>query len=418
MLPLSLATIDEAFLRQLCESECPESQTLDFKRELPETIERDKSEPDKKKIELCKDVVAFANADGGHFVYGIQEKAGVANDIVPITTTESADAAERRIRHVLDARIEPKIHGLTFHKVEVAGGYVLILRVPASYDGPHGIRISKNKNNNNQWWRFVMRNGTMVSDMSYDQIRGAFDRTATLAEQARRFIATRRELIAKGETPVRLISDRPHFVVHLMPISGLAGRMTVDLTTIYERSWTDFIKDLGGSDRGYNLDGLLVHSVDRGDGSHYGYRQIFRNGILEGVILAGSVTKDSQGNQKSIVGSSRMSEFFYYSTKMFVEKIKRWGFSGPVLFGFSILNVKDYEFWVGGGYNPYIRPKEADRQHLIPSEVWIEDIEAVDDDGLIDNVIRPLLDTLWQAFGVERCFDFDVATGKFAPRQR
>ncbi|TNJ38949.1 ATP-binding protein [Chlorobaculum thiosulfatiphilum] len=108
MLPLSLASINEARLLELCESECQESQTLDFKRELPETIERDKSEPDKNKIELCKDVVAFANADGGHFVYGIQEKAGIANDIVPITT-ESADAAERRIRHVLDARIEPKI---------------------------------------------------------------------------------------------------------------------------------------------------------------------------------------------------------------------------------------------------------------------------------------------------------------------
>lgn len=407
MLPLSLASINEARLQELCESECPESQTLDFKRELPGKQDQDKHE-------LCKDVVALANAEGGDLVYGIEEKDGVAGSIVGIIT-ESSDAAIRRINQVLDAGIEPKIHGLRIQKIPVSDGYVLILRVPASYDGPHCIRTNSN---NKQQRRFVMRNGTMISDMSYDQIRGAFDRTAMLAEQARRFIANRRELIANGEASVPLISDRPQFVVHLVPIAGLAGRMMVDLKPIYERSWADFFKDLGGGDRGYNLDGLLVHSVDRGDGSHYGYKQIFRNGILEGVILGGSVTKDSQGNQKSIVGSSRMSEFFYYSTKIFVEKIKRWGFSGPVLFGFSILNVKDYEFGVGGGYNPYIRPKEADRQHLVPSEVWIEDIEAVDDDDLIDNVIRPLLDTLWQAFGVERCLDFDSKTGKFVPRQR
>lgn len=415
MLPLSLATIDEAVLRQLCESECPESQTLEFKRELPGKQDQDKSEPDKKKIELCKDVVAFANADGGHFVYGIQEKAGVANDIVPITTTESADAAERRIRHVLDARIEPKIHGLTFHKVEVAGGYVLILRVPASYDGPHGIRISKNKNNNNQWWRFVMRNGTMISEMSYDQIRGAFDRTATLAEQARRFIATRRELIAKGETPVPLKAG-PQLVVHLVPIAGLAGRMTVDLMPIYKNGMHEFTGPFwrNGFSSTFNFDGLVIHTNDMGEDGYHGYNHIFRIGALEGVTLGGGF----QGSKDDkLVEASLMSKFFYNSLKCRIENLKSLSFSGPALFGLGILNVKGYKLHIEIDtlHDLYHRSsKTADHQHLVPSEVWIEDIETVD----IESVIRPLLDTLWQAFGVERCLDFDDKTGKFAPRQR
>lgn len=417
MLPLSLASIDEAFLRQLCESECPESQTLDFKRELPETIERDKSDPDKNKIELCKDVVAFANADGGHFIYGIQEKAGVADDIVPITN-ESADAAERRIRQVLEARIEPQIHGLTFHKVEVAGGYVLILRVPASYDGPHGIRINKNRNNN-QWWRFAMRNGTMISEMSYDQIRGAFDRTATLAEQARRFIGTRRELIAKGETPVPLKAG-PQLVVHLVPIAGLAGRMTVALMPIYKNGMHEFTGPFwqNGFSSTFNFDGLVIHTNDMGEDGYHGYNHIFRIGALEGIWHG--VVRFDDGVQEStddkLVGASLMSKFFYNSLKRLIENLKNIGFSGPALFGLGILNVKGYKLHIEIGtlHDLYQRSsKTVDHQQLVPSEVWIEDIETVD----IDSLIRPLLDTLWQAFGIERCPYFDDATGKFAPRQ-
>jgi hypothetical protein len=290
MLPLSLSNIDEAFLRQLCKDGCPESQTLDFKRELPEKNERDKIDPDKYKDELCKDVAAFANADGGHLVYGIQEKAGVANDIVPIST-ESADAAERRIRHVLEGRIEPQIHGLTFHKIDFAGaGYVLILRVPASYDGPHCIRTEKN---HKQQRRFVMRNGTMISDMSYDQIRGAFDRTATLAEQARGVIATRRQNILDGETPVPLRSG-PKLVVHLVPVAGLAGRMSVDLKQIKRNASLELKgNNWSGSSSTFNLDGLVIHPDGLEKDTYSGYNHIFRTGSLESACFASAGSGES-----------------------------------------------------------------------------------------------------------------------------
>jgi len=392
MLPLSLATIDEAVLRQLCEDGCPESQALEFKRELPGKQDQDKHE-------VCKDVVALANAEGGDLVYGIEEKDGVAGSIVGIIT-ESADVAIRRINQVLDAGIEPRIHGLRIQQIPVSDGYVLILRVPSSYDGPHCIR-SNNKNR-----RFVMRNGTGVVDMSYDQIRGAFDRTATLAEQARRFIATRRELIAKGETPVPLKAG-PQLVVHLVPISGLAGRMTVDLRTVYHRNYNDFISDeWGGGTRFFNIDGLVVYPGFGRDKGEEGYNHIFRTGAIEGVTLGG----ESMEKQLSL-WSLKMSMFYYQSMHRFTEAVKSLKLSGPGLLGLSILNVKGYELVISRHNSSH---KTVDRQHLVPSEVWIEDIDTID----IDSVIRPLLDTLWQAFGVERCLDFDEATGKFKPRQR
>ena len=67
MLLSNLDEISEAYLQGLCEDRATESQTLDFKRELPATDER---------RELQKDVCAFTNADGGDLVYGERQLGG------------------------------------------------------------------------------------------------------------------------------------------------------------------------------------------------------------------------------------------------------------------------------------------------------------------------------------------------------
>ena len=57
-----LSRIDEAYLTQLCVDACPESDSLDFKREPPVKGEAGNQE-------LIKDVCAFANTFGGDLVF-------------------------------------------------------------------------------------------------------------------------------------------------------------------------------------------------------------------------------------------------------------------------------------------------------------------------------------------------------------
>lgn len=118
MLLERLEELDEAKLQKLCDERCPESGTLDFKRDIPGTSDKDKHE-------FLKDVCALANAEGGDLVYGIDEDRGVAKDIVPITS-EMADSAKRRLGQVLDAGLEPRLLGIGFHEIKVTNGYVLI----------------------------------------------------------------------------------------------------------------------------------------------------------------------------------------------------------------------------------------------------------------------------------------------------
>jgi hypothetical protein len=54
----------------------------------------------------------------------------------------------------------------------------------------------------------------------------------------------------------------------------------------------------------------------------------------------------------------------------------------------------------------------ADRNHLMVPETWVDNLESAD----VDEIARPLLDILWQAFDVERCGEYSKA-GIWAPRR-
>lgn len=397
MLLETLDRIDSGLLHKLCADQCPESNTLDFKRELPGGLDKDKHE-------LLKDVCALANTDGGDLVYGVEEKAGVASMLIPITN-ESADAAKRRIFQVLDAGLEPRVQGVRLHHVEVEAGYALVVRVPSSFDGPHCVRTNNNR-------RFVMRNGTGTTDLTFDQLRAAFDRTATLAERARRFIAARLQLIIDHKTPKPLIAG-PIWVVHLVPVAGLAGRHTVDLNTLYSKDFTQFLdNDWGSGSRTFNLDGLVVHPGSHENGGYYAYNHIFRTGAMESASLGGAKRQMQPGTpERSIVWSLEMSKFFRKSVDNFLEHAKRWGFAGPAVLSVAVLHVGGYELGIGDAFQ-FFSKAASDRPHLIIPEIWIQSLDTAE----IDSTVRPLMDMLWQAFGAERCLDFDPTTGAYKPR--
>lgn len=399
MLLEDLQRIDSAFLQRICDDKCPESETLDFKRELPGSSDKDKHE-------VLKDVSAMANAAGGDIVYGISELDGSAESLAPIAT-EPADVAKRRLAQVLDAGLEPRCPGLKLHHAEVPGGYVLIVRVPSSYDGPHCIRSNHNR-------RFVLRNGTGTSDMSYEQVRSAFDRTASLSEQARKYVGERVGLIAERKTPTRLLSG-PAWVLHFVPLAGIAHRQSIDLRPLYADGFLRFLgSEWGGGSRTFNFDGLAVHPGAQSDEGHYAYNHIFRNGVLEAAQVGGGKRQiDRGGPERMIVWSLDMSHFFYRAASLFLDAAKGWGFAGPAMLGVALLNVEGYELGIGDVFHRFSKVT-ADRPHLVPPAIWINDIDRMS----LDDAIRPSLDMLWQAFGLSRCLDFDEGTGVFKPRSR
>jgi hypothetical protein len=234
----------------------------------------------------------------------------------------------------------------------------------------------------------------------------AFDRTATLAEQARRFRDERIAAVAEGRTWKRVI-DGPVCVTHLIPIASMARNRSLDIQALSQRFMDFMVPGRGGASSSLNLDGLVVHPgvwPSHGDVSRY--TQVFRFGALEAVLAGIGHVESGQRYVESITASV----FFREAIRKFLDQARLLGFSGPAIVGLAFLRVQAYAFPVGPVRDPDA-PK-CDRHHLVLPETWIEGIESVKD---VDEIARPLLDVLWQSFDIEQCRLYD-ANGRWAPK--
>jgi hypothetical protein len=389
MLHQQASAIDEPLLNAVCAEHWSESQTLDFKRSLPGT-------EDKAKHEFLKDVAAFANASGGDLVFGIQESAGHADHIVPIQiAADPIDATKRRLGQVLDGGLEPRVDGVVMHAVPVkAGGYVLIVRVPASFQRPHRSRVANH-------WQWPVRAETHIVDLTYDQIRDAFDRSATIAERARRFRDERLTGVLTGTTG-RPLRAGPRLVVHLIPLASIAGKASPDVRTLYHAGYQEFMfPDWGGATRSFNLDGLVVYPGKHA--AHIAYTQVFRTGAMETVRWVGSLHAQDKVDQETIP-SGVASGLLRDALTKFLAAAGRWNIAGPAIAAAALLDIGKFQFW----YQPrgyFTQRNASDRSNIILPEVWIEELSAVENP---DTIARPLLDTLWQSFDMERCAFYDA----------
>lgn len=118
-----------------------------------------------KKFELCCDVAAFANADGGYIVIGIDDDNDIAVALCPIP--EPKLFMEQLYKTCFDG-IEPRIEGLDVGAVDLGtSGSVIVIRVPQRVDLPHMVRA-------NHSTHFCCRYKDGKREMSYGDIRGAF----------------------------------------------------------------------------------------------------------------------------------------------------------------------------------------------------------------------------------------------------
>lgn len=269
--------LSEAGLQELVDNATSESAFLDFKRDLPSRDERSRSE-------FLKDICAFANGEGGHVIYGIAEKAGKADSLSPIAN-ETADHAARRLGQILEAGVEPRISGIQFVPVPCDNDYVLVVRVPASFDGPHRYSSSGSS-------KFVIRTGTHTAELSYAQLRSAFDRTASLAERARKTWFDRWNATANGDTwkPIR---PGPVCLIQFIPLASMAGRQMISMDAANEH-YTQFVfSDWGSASSTFNLDGLVVHHGDLSS-DIAAFTQVHRTGIIEAYRTGSIIWNDEK----------------------------------------------------------------------------------------------------------------------------
>ena len=115
----------------LIDNEAEESVHLDFKA--AGSLSRD----DKKKVEIAKDVSAFANSDGGIIVYGIEERDHKA---YALSYIDGNTYTKEWLEQVIQDNIQRRIEGLEIFPIRENGDItksIYIVKIPRSSNTPH-----------------------------------------------------------------------------------------------------------------------------------------------------------------------------------------------------------------------------------------------------------------------------------------
>jgi hypothetical protein len=307
------------------------------------------------------------------------------------------DELSRRLRQVLGDQLEPRLSGVQFKQVPVEDGYAVVIRIPKSYAGPHSYNTSSQGHG-----RFVMRQGTFTQEFSYEQLKSAFDKTATLSERARAFLDERKDRIIEGKSWGH--TRTPTCVVQIAPVASFVGN-SIDVKSVYADHWQKFLlpDDIQASSfsKEVNLDGIMIYNDNRAYA--YYYSQIFRSGAIETVLYKGFWGPVNNAQMPKSISLERASSFIRNSIFNHTQQLSSLGVAGAALMRACLLNVEGYSVEDARGRATFVG-HSADREHMVLPESWVENLGSTEE---IESATRSILDILWQAFKYPSCSLYD-----------
>ncbi len=383
MIPKNIDQITEEALQLLKENAVLEGKTIEYKEEL-----QIDSDSDKKKF--LAQISSFANAVGGDLVIGITEEGGVPKSIDGLDI-EDIDKEKLKIENIIRDGIPPRIIGIQIQPISLRNSkVVLIIRVPNSWNSPHRVIYGGHD-------KFYARNSSGKYPMDVAELRNAFNLSETVAERIRRFNIDRASKIISGETPVPLC-DCAKIALHILPLVSFHPARFYNLTPIathpnkfspiYSRGWN----------HRYNLDGLLTYSPLE-DGKCDSYAQLFRSGIIEAV----NATLLCSRRDKRTIPSGVYEKMLIESFDKYISILKELVIEPPFYVFLDMFGVRDYSMAIPDRITTR-GSQSIDRDMLLLPEIVVENYDVS-----AENVLKPVFDSVWNACGFSRSFNYDEA---------
>jgi len=266
---------------------------------------------------------------------------------------------------------------------------VLVLRTPKSWAAPHMV-IFKGQS------RFYSRNSSGKYPLDVREIRAAFAVRESLAERMRSFRQQRLAQIVAGETPVPLTLT-PKLVIHVVPLPAMDSFRDRDMSTLASQN-IRLVAPIGmqASSHRHNLDGYVTHTPFDNAGRAWSYVQVFRSGAIEAV--EGNVLKVMQAD---FIASALLEHSIIKSVGRFLEFFGLVGEDSVVLM-VTLLDVKGRRMALPSNRAWFEPLPPIDRSDLILPDLLIENLR-----GAVDAIVKPVLDAIWQASGLEGSPNYD-----------
>jgi hypothetical protein len=374
--------LDATYIAELVANGVPESRSLDYKEQLPGRADQDHAE-------FLADVASFANALGGHIVYGVSEQrdadgrpTGVPSAVVGIAG--NIDAEVLRLENMARTSIDPRVPTLRFRPIRGGPtGDVLVCWVPKSWQAPHMVTFRGAS-------RFYARGASGKYQMDVRQIRDAFTATENLREAIRRFRAERLARIVSAEaSPTGRFFAPAQIVLQVIPVSTFdpvgPAKEVLDMSTAAPKA----LDGQPHHNRRFNFDGVLGWTSAQ-DGRCVQYTQVFRNGVIEDVD-ASTLRREDQ-----VIPSTTFEERVIGAVRRHLADLARWGVTGPFLIMLTLLNVKGYRMGLAVDLWNEADATPIDRDMIIVSELLLDTVPPDQD---VPQLLRGTLDIVWQSAG-------------------
>ena len=378
--------LQDADIKRLVENQIQESSSLDYKKELAISKDKDKKE-------FLFDVSAMYNTDGGCLVFGIEEEkdqnnqnTGKPKEITGIEI-QNSDKLIQQIEDIVKNCTEPSINQLIINELEVEGQTVLILGIPKGLGLPSMVTY-------NQTNKFYKRRNSGKYAVDVYELNNMFMQNQVLKEKASDFRKKRIKTVLNQESLPNLVVDNSFFV-HIIPFSFLDNHI-VDFSKAEKVNILD-MRPIGttGWDKMYNIDGYATFTTSSDRQQITSYNQIFRNGIYE-AYTSELFFEDRNGNI-AFNGIAMIKETLRTISEG-LKVLNHMQFEPPFLVSFSFHNVLGKLLYNDASF--YSRPFR--QNEIIFPLILIPTYESD-----IYSLIKPNFDILWQSFGFAKSIEFN-----------
>lgn len=376
-------TVTADDISRLIQNSVPESRSLDYKREL-------KLSQDKDKKEFLFDVTSFYNTEGGCLIYGIEESKDERNQntgnpekIVGLII-ENQDKLSQQIEDVIKAGTEPAIANIILNFLIVADKNILVIGISKGMNLP--AMVTFNESN-----KFYRRRNSGKYAVDVYELKEMFLQSQILKQSAESFRVERLDKI-KNKQVFQDLDLTASLVIDIIPFSFLADQM-VDLSNASNMGITTMMRPVqtSGWDHLHNADGFATFAKHY-TGPVYSYDQLIRNGVYEIYTSGIFLSTELSGKVVNCLYRDYIIPTIMEKVKDGLLVLKKFQIEAPVLIGISILNV------LGGAIKSemYFSKPFTTNDILLPLTI------VPTSDADIYQHLKPIFDLIWQSAGMPK----------------
>jgi len=377
-----------------------EGPRLEFKAEL-------KMSSGSEKRELCKDVSALANSQGGYIIFGLSEANGVVSGIPGI---EFGDIEQQRLIQIITSGIAPRLQSVAHNSVPLRNGNkALVVKVePDGY--LHQVKYDDN--------RYYKRTGTITIAMESSDVESFFTSKgpSDRKEEIEQFIANyhgalRSKQYFKGVSGqgICAVTIVPEVASYKLDFGNLPHDINLLFRPMYCSGWDSEITGRARFTFGRHREEKTPYAVT--EITELGELKAFNSFLLENRYGRSPLPENVTGYVPSIAYERELIN----SIHQYLSSFLQLGVSPPFFVNMALLAVRGYIMYVDPiRVSDYGRTLSQDDVRP-PSIKFNADADFASLDA-VAKVLRPAFDFIWREFGFPRSFNF-TTDGDWAPER-